>query len=260
MDRKRKMMAFMLTLGTLQFCLAQSQQPAYDVVTIRPHAPGDPQTDVDADNHSFRAKNLRIKTLLSVGYGIREDLISGMPKWAEDARFDLNAKVVEEPGNGWKISREQRAAMLAAVLEDRFRAKVHFETKELPVYNLVAAKGGAKLLAGPAKDSKMGPGSTMIRNHVMTTEEVPMSSLTEMLGQQLQRTVIDKTGLAEKYSFTLTWTPEQLSGNSHANGLSDDAPPSIFTALQEQLGLKLEAGKGPVKTLVVDHIEMPTGN
>ncbi len=210
---------------------------------------------------SFAATNLSLKTLLSAAYGFRDDLIYGVPSWAESARFDVDAKVVDPDVDALKkLTLEQRRAMLVPILTDRFHVQVHTETKIRPEYELVVTKDGPKFKksAMPAANS-----GTEIHNHDMTATAVPISSLTDQLSSQLDRTVVDKTELKDTYDLHLKWTPEQAAmagpdGGEHSD--SSDAAPSIFTALQEQLGLKLQPVKGPVETLIVDRADPPTEN
>jgi uncharacterized protein (TIGR03435 family) len=169
--------------------------------------------------------------------------------------------------------------MLRPALADRFKLKVHTETKQLPVYKIVLAKGGSKLKEATAGDTYANgikgpdgvgrPGMMRFGPGQLTAQAVPMTSLTNMLSQQLHRTVLDKTGLTGKYDLELNWTPDQgadpmFKGPEGSPQRGDAAPdssgPSIFTALQEQLGLKLQSAKGPVETLVIDHVEMPSEN
>jgi uncharacterized protein (TIGR03435 family) len=130
--------------------------------------------------------------------------------------------------------------------------KAHTETKILPVYELVVIKGGPKFKQS-AGDST-GSRGTSIHNRELTAHDIPMRSFASTLEGQVHRTVIDKTGLEGSYDLTLKWSPDD------ATSTQTDSAPIIFTALQEQLGLKLQAAKGPVETLVVDHAEMPSEN
>jgi uncharacterized protein (TIGR03435 family) len=170
--------------------------------------------------------------------------------------------------------------MLQALLADRFKLSIHRETKELPVYALVAAKNGPKLQEAKADatypNGIKGPdgvargGMMRIGGGEVTGQGLPIANLTRMLSQQLGRTVIDKTGLTGKYDFTLQWTPDESQGPMFKG--ADGAPPggnpappessgpSLFTAIQEQLGLKLESQKGPVEIIVIDHVEKPSQN
>ena len=243
----------------------------YDVVSIRENKSASNNVSVRGGGASFIATNITLTNLLMNAYNIREEFMSGLPGWANSTHFDVNAKVSDPDVAALKtLSREQRQAMIVALLSDRFHLRAHIEVKTLPVYDLVIAKGGPKLkentgLPTPAPDTpdpgkpptSMKPGSIYISNSGMTAVGIPTSNIAANLAFQVERNVIDKTGLTGKYDFTLKWTPTELQGKTTGN---DDNAPDLFTALQEQLGLKLEPSKGPVDTLVIDHVEMPTEN
>jgi uncharacterized protein (TIGR03435 family) len=254
--------------------------PEFDVVSVKQDKSDTGMMRLMSKPDGYSATNVSAKLLIQVAYGIREDLISGAPGWADTTRFDFEAKVAgTDVEDLKKLSPEQRRSMLQPALSDRFKLKVHNETKQLPVFELVLAKGGSKLkdatpgdtyatgIKGPdgkghAGTMRMGPGE-------VTGQGVPIATLVNLLATQLHQTVIDKTGLTGTYDLNLTWAPDQESGPMFKAGDSsqqkaDPAPDStgasIFTALQEQLGLKLQSAKGPVDTIVVDHIEMPSEN
>jgi uncharacterized protein (TIGR03435 family) len=254
--------------------------PEFDVVSVRPNKSDNGMMRTMFKPDGYSATNVSPKMLIQMAYGIRQDLISGGPDWVESAGYDFDAKVAGPDVEVLKkLSFEQRRSMLRPVLADRFKLKVHTEIKQLPVFELVVAKSGSKLkeatpgdtyangIKGPdgvgrAGTMRMGPGQ-------LTGQGLPITSLVNMLSQELHHTVIDKTGLTGKYDLELTWTPDQGSdpmfkGTDGAQQRADAAPdasgPSIFTAVQEQLGLKLQSTKGPVETLVIDHIEMPSEN
>ena len=259
---------------------ADVKVPAFDVVSIKPNKSDSGMVRIMAKPDGYAASNVSLKMLIQNAYGIREDLISGAPSWADSARFDIDAKVAGSDVDALKkLSPEQRRLVLRPLLADRFKLKIHTETKQLPVYELVAPKGGSKLKEATAGDTYangikgfdgVGRGGMMrVGRGQLTAQAVPMTSLANMLSQQLQRTVLDKTGLTGKYDLELNWTPDQGSdpmfkGPEGSPPRGDAAPdssgPSIFTALQEQLGLKLQSAKGPVETLVIDHVEMPSEN
>jgi uncharacterized protein (TIGR03435 family) len=259
---------------------ADVKVPAFEVVSVKPNKSDSGMIRIMAKPDGYAASNLSLKMLVQSAYGIREDLISGAPSWADSARFDIDAKVAGSDVDALKkLSPEQRRLLLQPLLADRFKLKIHTETKQLPVYELVLAKGGSKLKEATAGDTyangikgpdgvgrggmmRFGPGQ-------LTAQAVPLTTLANMLSQQLHRTVLDKTGLTGKYDLELTWTPEQgadpmFKGAEGSPQRGDAAPdssgPSIFTALQEQLGLRLQSAKGPVETLVIDHVEMPSEN
>jgi uncharacterized protein (TIGR03435 family) len=259
---------------------ADVKVPVFDVVSVKPNKSDSGMVRIMAKPDGYAASNVSLKMLIQNAYGIREDLISGAPGWADSARFDIDAKVAGSDVDALKkLSPEQRRLVLQPLLADRFKLKVHTETKQLPVYELVVAKGGSKLKEATVGDTyangvkgpdgvgrggmmRSGPGQ-------LTAQAVPMTSLANILSHQLQRTVFDKTGLAGKYDLELNWAPDHGSdpmfkGPEGSPQRGDPAPdssgPSIFTALQEQLGLKLQSAKGPVETLVIDHVEMPSEN
>ena len=254
--------------------------PAYDVVSVKLNKSESGMVRIMSKADGYSASNVSLMMLVQGAYGSREDLISGAPSWANSARFDIDAKVAGSDVDALKkLSPEQRRLMLPPLLADRFKLKVHTETKQLPVYELVVAKGGSKLKeatpgdtyangfkgpdgVGRAGPMRMGPGQ-------LSGQGLPVTSLANMLSQELHHTVIDKTGLTGKYDFELNWTPDQGSdpmfkgpdsGQHSSDAAPDSSGPSIFTAVQEQLGLKLQSAKGPVETLVIDHVEMPSEN
>jgi uncharacterized protein (TIGR03435 family) len=259
---------------------ADVKVPAFDVVSVKPNKSDGNMVRIMAKPDGYSASNVSLKMLVQAAYGIREDLISGAPSWADSARFDIDAKVAGSDVDALKkLSPEQRRLILQPLLADRFKLKAHTETKQLPVYELVLAKGGSKLKEATAGDTYangikgpdgVGRGGMMrVGRGQLTAQAVPMTSLANMLSQQLHRTVLDKTGLTGKYDLELNWTPDQGSdpmfkgpeGSPQRGDAAPDASgPSIFTALQEQLGLKLQSAKGPVETLVIDHVEMPSEN
>jgi len=225
--------------------------------------------------------------LIRLAYGVQTFQISGAPDWAKSDKYNIEAKMdkstVDELS---KISEDQRQPtrqrMLQALLAERFKLTLHRETKELPVYDLIIAKGGPKLeqakpgdpdpegLKGP--DGRPMPGGHFVRmgRGELTGQDLGIDDMVRVLSQQLDRTVVDKTGLKGSYNWTLKWTPDQSTpmfrgaGDPRPGPASGPAPdssaPSIFTAVQEQLGLKLEPQKGPVEILVIDHVEKPSEN
>jgi uncharacterized protein (TIGR03435 family) len=257
-------LALLASLGYCPHSVAQQPAPvlpSYDIVVIKPNNSLARGMSMDMDEATLRAENVSLKQLLVNAYGIREGLLFGLPGWANSSRFDITAKVTDpDPKALANLSREQRQAMLAALLVDRFHLQMHTEIKTLPVYELVVAKGGPKLTTTilPPPDTKnpdpLGYGNLDVHNTEMTATGVTLSDLAMNLSFPLDRTVIDKTGLTGRYDFQLRWTAEDVGA------AATDAPPDLFTAMQEQLGLKLQAAKGPVKTLVLDHVEQPTDN
>lgn len=235
----------------------------FEVVSIKPNAAGDHRVMIRmAPGGRFTASGITLKHLIGQAYNVRDFQIVGGPGWIESDRFDINAKA---EGLGERVAPDQLRPMIKALLEDRCRLKVRMETKEMPVYVLAAGKNGPKLT--PNTGAEPGPMFRMGRGQI-DVKKASMAMLAQHLSQQLGRTVIDKTGLAGDYDFNLTWTPEPGQGGGPFGGslppevlpAADSTGPTIFTALQEQLGLKLESQKGPVPVVVIEQIEKPSEN
>ena len=245
---------------------ASSQPVSFEVASIKLNKSGSGGSSTHFNHGRFLGTNIGIKGLIQYeAYKIPEPQILGGPEWLNSERFDIEAKVDEATtAQLEKLGQEERdqleQQLMQQLLADRFKLSVHWETKDQPVYALVVAKGGAKLT--PAKDTSRNSGTSSNRGNLKATN-VTMARLAETLtriqNRELGRIVVDKTGIEGRYDLTLQWTPEDGS-SSNASNDSGNSGPSIFTALQEQLGLKLESSKGPVKTLVIDHVEQPSEN
>jgi uncharacterized protein (TIGR03435 family) len=240
--------------------------PAFDVVSIRlnkdtaqmsGNGTFSRRVGIRTTPDGFSASNVDLKMLIANAYGVKPDQISGGPGWIDSNRYDIEAKVVAANGaTPQPLTREQSNLMLRSLLADRFKLAVHNETKEAPIYELIVAKNGPKLQ--PAKPDQ--PTRMTIGGSGKATMEVDqISALIYQLSLQVGRPVVDKTGLTGKYEIKLEWTRDSGSGSVDATS-TDASGPSIFTAVQEQLGLKLVSSKGPVDTLVIDHAEQPTAN
>lgn len=191
-----------------------------------------------------------LKNVIAYAYGVREFLISGGPAWLETERFDIEGRVGSSPLEAVRSKDEQRERIerVRNLLADRFRLVFHRETRERPVYALVTAKGGPKF-----HDSAETKGRIRMYRGTITGQAVGIGLLALNLSNALERPVIDKTGLAGKYDFELKWAPE-------AAPPPEADPPSLFTALSEQLGLRLESQKAAVEVFVIDAVEKPTEN
>jgi len=252
-----------------------ASKPTFEVASIKPADPNDRNTRVGFEpGGRFVANGINLSLLIQQAYGVRDFQISGGPSWIRSERFNISAKPDAETaaaiqrGNGNPFDRNSAmSAMLEALLVDRFHLKITRETKELPIYTLVVAKGGPKMKEATQEAAEGGrPQNSMGRGR-LNFQRGPMSILAMQLSNQLGRTVVDKSGLTGNYDYTLEWTPDpgqQQLGPREVGGPEREAPadpngPSIFTALQE-LGLKLESTKGPVEILVIDHVAKPTEN
>jgi uncharacterized protein (TIGR03435 family) len=253
---------------------AASPAPVFDVISVKQNKSDSGGMSMTGVSDSFRGTNLDISNLIMNSYHLTSaDLIFGLPGWTRSAHFDVNAKVVNPDKQVIdKLTDDQRRAMILDILKERFHFQAHLETKILPVYDLVPAKGGPKFTGGKGPNADTAAamakrgitasnGAMIVYDGEITGGGIPISSLVFSLTGAVGRTVIDKTGLTGNYDIELKWTPENGGQPSADNGQTDaQSGPSIFTALEEQLGLKLESAKGPVQTLVVDHVEMPTEN
>ena len=218
-----------------------------------------------------------------MAYGVQDDLISGAPDWVNSEKYDIDVKLpdpavedAQKPANGMGV--ERLGLMLQTLLADRFKLTLHRETKNLSVYELVVAEGGPKLQEAkpvyinpngingpegrlPARGMmKMGPGE-------LTDQGTTLAPLVEQLSWQLGHTVLDKTGLTGNYNFSLRWTPSEteagmskLTGSKTAGERAPSSEPPLFTAIQEQLGLKLEPQTESVQVLAIDQVEKPSEN
>ena len=256
--------------------------PAYDVAAIKPDKSGmGPRILFSADR--LTATRVTLKFLIKMAYGVEDDQILGASNWLNSETYDIEAKVdSSEVSEVSKLSDNQRMVMFQRLLADRFKLALHRETKELPVYALVIAKNGPKLqeakpgdtypngIKGPDGKPAGHAGMMMWGRGRLTGQGIPIASLVPPLSQQLSRTVQDRTGLTGKYDIELHWTPDDAADPmtgpqgdrpTSENGNSAESPePSFFTAIQEQLGLKLDSRKAPVEVLVIDHAEMPSAN
>lgn len=246
--------------------------PQLDVISIKPNNSGSLNSRSNFTASSFISTNLPIHMLLREAFQLNDDQILGEPTWTTSDRFDIDAKVAGPDVPGLKsLSFDQRRSMLQQILTDRFQLTFHRDTRELPVYNLVVAKGGIKFqetkteILGPGR----GSGRFTVGRGKIITQGGSIKSFLSFLSQQTSRTIVDKTGLTGNYDFTLTWTPDDGAAGSRSSDAAEagappptlaDSGPSLFTAIQEQLGLKLESGKGPVPVLVIDRLERPAEN
>jgi uncharacterized protein (TIGR03435 family) len=219
----------------------------------------------------IHAEDVTLLWVLHEAYAVTNaDLMSGGPSWIDERRFDIDAKYDAELHPN--ITPEQRRLMLQQLLAERFKLVVHHEAKEFPLYALVVAKGGIKFTETSPDKLHMSPMyGAMCMNKRSRTGILEMSGCT--LGQlanrisglarrDLDRGIVDQTGLTGRYELAVKWTPISTAASDVPKSAAPDTDeaPSIFTALKEQLGLELKPIKGPLDTIVIDHAEMPTEN
>ena len=263
MDRIRPHLLLLFLLPLTAFPQTPTQPtvptPTYDVVSIAPNKSDSGNMMWNSQDSSFSGTNINAKMLVSFAFGIREDLISGLPAWAGSTRYDIAAKIVDPDLPALKkLTDKQRNDMLAQILAERFALKSHTESKQLPVYDLVVTPHGPKFKPSPNQDETKGNWRT--NNTEFTGTVISIGSLADFLANDLHRTVLNKTNLTARYDLHLTWAPDNPAAAGNDNSQTEDTGPSLFSALQDQLGLKLEPAKGPVTILVIDHIDPPTPN
>jgi len=260
--------------------------PSFEVASIRPDRSGDTRSMMEFRATGLSASGATTKKLIAFAYNIEEFQVSSGPSWISSDKYYVKAKVedsvVEQLQKLPDLRQDdQIRLMVQSLLVDRFNLKVSHGTKELPIYALVIAKNGPKLQESKPGDTSpnavKGPEghgrAAMARRggSRLTDRGASMAAVAEQLSRLLGRRVVDRTGLKAKYTFTLEYSDDEARATTYkasegTNPGVDNGPPpdssgpSIFTALQEQLGLKLEPTKGPVEVLVIDHIEKPSEN
>jgi uncharacterized protein (TIGR03435 family) len=269
---------------------AASSLPSFEVASIKPDKDNDMRVMLRiGQGAKFEAKGITIKMLLEEAFNVKDDQLSGAPAWLASDKFDITAKPEDSVGAEIdKLSSDERREkimqMMQSLLIERCKLEVGHETKELPVYLLVVGKNGSKMKVSdfvPPKTPPSGPppmqkdgspprgGIFMQGRGKLTSTGIAMPMLVNILSRFAGRMVVDKTGLTGRYEFTLQWTPDEGQGPmmpGPKGGPDGGAPPpdasgpSLFTAVQEQLGLKLEAEKAPVDILVIKKVEKPSEN
>jgi bla regulator protein BlaR1 len=261
-----------------------SVTPAFEVVSVQPSHTEHEGNTVRFAPGTLTLANWTIGSLIVYAYG--SGRVLGGPSWINSERYDIDVKV--DDSLAYKAGRlietnmagqfppglrhEQLMLLIQSLLADRFKLRFSRETKQLPVYALVIAKDGPKLHEAKSGDTYpdgiVGPDGLPAGPHRgagqighFTAQAIPMSTVTQVLSEELHRTVLDETGLTGEYDFTLEWTPDETHDATDGQQRTDNHPehessgPSIFTALEEQLGLRLESKESPAEFLVIDHVE-----
>jgi uncharacterized protein (TIGR03435 family) len=274
-------------------------QPQFEVASIKPNKSGDGRIMVSAQpGGRFTATNVPLNLLIRNAYQLQDFQIVGGPDWISSDHFDIVAKAesddMGDPFRSGKLGEPSRGQlMLRALLAERFKLQVHDDTREMPIFALVLGRPDGKLgpkihqaavdcdavrAAGRGRGAppsgppppgerpqcgiRMAPGNMLVGGATLT-------QFANTIGNFVGRIVVDRSGLTGAYDFDLTWTPDQIRADSRPPGAPDPMingvpidpnGPSIFTAVQEQLGLKLDSQKGPVRVLVIDRVEHPIEN
>jgi uncharacterized protein (TIGR03435 family) len=263
-----------------------SQKPSFEVASVKASASGDDRIVSQAQPVGrWRISNAALKLLIAMAYSVRRDQVSGGPNWIDADRWNIEAKAEERsippelPSPSPTTPNHPLTLMLQSLLEDRFQLKIHRETKEEAVYELTVAKNGPRIKlsadqgsvnfpALPQAGSPPPNGLMRLGRGSLEGRAIPITSLAMILSEPpiLGRQVIDKTGMHGLYDFTLEWTPDPGQGPVVSGG-REPSPPSvntsgssIFTAIQEQLGLRLQSARGPVEVIVIDSVQKPSEN
>jgi uncharacterized protein (TIGR03435 family) len=236
--------------------------PSFEVATIKPSKPDDQRKAFIVDGDRFKIINQPLVQILCFAYDVQAKQLIGLPPWAETDKYDIDAK----PDGEGAPSGKQWKAMIQKMVAERYKLTFHPDKKELSVYVLSVAKGGPKLTKNEGDPNGLPAlffhgrlGDLDVRNATLADFTGLMQSAV------LDKPVVNQTELTGKYDFTLSWTPDdsQFSGMGAKIPPPTDnanAPPNLYTAMQEQIGLKLEATKAPADVMVIDHVEKPSDN
>lgn len=225
----------------------QAQPPAFEAASIKLSTALDNGTDRDSTPGAMTMKNFSLRSLIRVAYGVKEYQVIGGPKWMDTYRYNINAKAAGPAKD------PELVLMLRTLLAERFKLEVHRQSKSASGYALVVAKSGLKIK--PVEDS--GNDSTSSHGGSLTAKGVSMTRLSDWLARRLNVPVVDATGIPGVFDFKLEWTPDEVSPGTPPSGGPDL---SLVAALQEQLGVKLEARKVPMEMIVVDRAEKASEN
>jgi len=243
--------------------MAKDANPSFEVATIKPSKPEAQGTSFlvgRGGGNLFTTTNTTLSDLITFAYGLHARQLTGGPAWLESDKYDVTGKP-DQPG---VPNVTQLRTMVQKLLVDRFQLTFHHEKKELSVYAITVAKTGLKISKSQGAGNLpgfggMGPGAIRVQNSTM-------AEFAEFLQSRLvDRPAVDQTGLTDRYDFQLKWTPDGLRAaaaepNAAPASTNPDAPPDLFTAFVQQLGLKLESTKAPVDVMVIDKVQKPSEN
>jgi uncharacterized protein (TIGR03435 family) len=277
---RSKLLLVAAAMNAAAFCQTQAPavRPEFDVASIRLHANADNRAFVQALQGRLVMTNFSLKQLILFAFDVPNNQVSGVHAWMDSSHYDVKATV-----EGNESVKQMEGQMLQALLEDRFNLKVHRETAERPVYELTVEKSGVKMQLSKegsctpySMDSPPPPPAPGAAhptycdfphlagdglNRTLDGAGVSIAKLAGSLSRfGLDRPVIDKTGLTGGFDIHLKWAMDEAAGATAPAATDDPTSPSIFTALKDQLGLKLEAVRAPVEILVIDHAEQPFAN
>ena len=243
------------------FAQSSAKRPSFEVASIKENNSGARNSGTSSrDGGLFIGTNVTVKQLIMQSYRLQDFQVIGGPDWINTAHYDIQARAEEGavpkptgPPDFTKI--DPLSLMVQSLLDDRFQLKVRHETREMSAYILSVSKEGSKLKQPAGQTGSMRTNSSNGKINVIGTG-APVLALVQMIGGQLRRPVIDKTNLTGLFDFELNFELNWFNPNAP----TDEVGPSVFTALQEQVGLKLESSKAPVEVLVIESVQKPSEN
>lgn len=259
MDRSLLLAALLFSAPAL-LCQAPPTSPTFEVATIKPveSGPKSSRFIVMQGPHRFVEKDYTLKLLIAAAYNLNPKAVTGGPAWIESDHYDILALT---PGE--KPTHDEQMLMLRSLLTDRFKLVFHREFKVFPIYSLELAKGGSKLKPSTAAPSDQPQLISTVypQRILMPARNASMADFVSVLQRAiLDRPVVDKTGLTGRYDFDLEWAPDESQFGGDIPASTDASIPPLFTAIQQQLGLRIVATRGPIQAIVVDRADHPSPN
>jgi uncharacterized protein (TIGR03435 family) len=262
-----------LLIGTGAMPIASQTQPAFEVISIKPNKTEQGPGSIGVFGGRFIATAVTVRPILQFAYRpVGSQLLAyqlvGLPAWIDEDRFDFDAK---PEGDSRRIPRQQIQEMVQSLLKDRFQLKAHQEMRELPVYNLIVRRNRLRLSddQSPPPPTEVPESGSLPRGSyrsvsslsgvTISANAIPISTFVFVLQNRIDRRIVDKTNLKSLYDIELRFKSELLTGQPDAVP-SDSNTPSLFTAIEEQLGLRLESARGQVQVVVIDSISKPSEN
>jgi uncharacterized protein (TIGR03435 family) len=246
-----------MRLGFLLATTLLGQTPAFEAASIKAADTTRTGSGINVEAARIRVINATLKFCVQVAFNVKDFQVSGGAGWTDSERFDIDA-VAAKP-----FEQGEMRAMLQTLLAERFAVKIHRDTQEKQGYALVVAKNGPKM-PPPVEDPSIMFSRTSTGDLTLSAKNVTMAQLASALSSNLGAIVVDRTGLDGKFDASMQWTPDRPMMSKSGEPImppADAVPgPSIFTVIQEKLGLKLESRKVPVEVIIVDHAEHPTAN